>query len=270
MRLKALIFDVDGTLADTEEVHRSAFNEAFRSHALDWHWSRPVYAHLLSIAGGKQRLLAFIESLPVAEAERTLLRARIPEIHRTKTDIYTAQLLAGAVHLRDGVSRLLEECVRAGVKLAIASTTTGVNVDTLLSRNLGADAVKWFSVIAAGDIVDRKKPAPDIYLWTLNRLEESPANCVAIEDSLIGLRAAKAAGLFTVVTPTRWTMGEDFSTADLLLPYLGSALKPLTEIAAAHIGSTMLGVNELEQQLLGNTITKFKQRGFPCPPDTPS
>jgi len=262
MRLKALIFDVDGTLADTEEVHRDAFNEAFRIHALDWNWSRPVYAHLLSVGGGKQRLQAFIESLPVTADERTLLSAAIPAIHRTKTDIYTAALLAGALQLRDGVARLMDECVHAGVKLAIASTTTRVNVDMLLSRTLGADAVKRFSVIGAGDIVDRKKPAPDIYLWTLGRLEESPVNCVAIEDSAIGLTAAKAAGLFTVVTPSRWTMGDDFSAADLLLPYLGSAVKPLTEIAAAHIGSTMLGVHELEQQLLGRpaTLQQFQQR----------
>jgi beta-phosphoglucomutase-like phosphatase (HAD superfamily) len=255
MKLKAVIFDVDGTLADTEEAHRNAFNEAFRLYGLDWNWSRPAYAHLLSVTGGKHRLQAYIDSLPVAASERASLSARIPEIHRSKTDIYTAALLAGAVRLREGVERLLDECVAAGVKLAIASTTTGVNVDMLLSRNLGPDAINRFSVIGAGDVVDRKKPAPDIYLWTLDRLKESPENCVAIEDSAIGLRAAKAAGLFTVVTPSRWTMGEDFSAADLSLPYLGSVQKPLPERAATYIGSSMLGVRELEQQLLGRPAT---------------
>ena len=251
MRLKALIFDVDGTLADTEEAHRNAFNEAFRIHGLDWNWSRPTYAHLLSVTGGKHRLEAYIESLPVAAHVRAPLRAKILDIHRTKTDVYTKALLSGAVKLRDGVARLLEEVSGAGVKLAIASTTTAANIDMLLSHTLGADAIDRFSVIGAGDIVDRKKPAPDIYLWTLDKLGESPANCVAIEDSAIGLRAAKAAGLFTVVTPSRCTMGEDFSAADLLLPYLGSAVKPLPERAATRIGNTMLGVRELERQLLG-------------------
>jgi beta-phosphoglucomutase-like phosphatase (HAD superfamily) len=259
MRLKALIFDVDGTLADTEEAHRNAFNEAFRVHELDWNWSRPAYAHLLSVTGGKHRLQAYIDSLPVAAGERARLREKIPAIHGTKTEIYTAALLSGAVQLRDGVARLLDECVRAGVKLAIASTTTGVNIEMLLGRNLAPDAINRFAVIGAGDVVERKKPAPDIYLWTLERLGESPANCVAIEDSSIGLRAAKSAGLFTVVTPSRWTMGEDFSAADLLLPYLGSAVKPLPERAAALIGSTMLGVHELEQQLLGPS---FKERSL--------
>jgi beta-phosphoglucomutase-like phosphatase (HAD superfamily) len=274
MKLKALIFDVDGTLADTEEVHRKAFNEAFRVHALEWHWSATLYAHLLSVGGGKQRLEAYIDSLLLAESDRAQLRARIPEIHRSKTDIYTAAVSAGAVELRDGVARLLEECLRAGVKLAIASTTTAANIDMLLSRNLGTDAIKWFSVIGAGDIVARKKPAPDIYQWTLRELQESPADCVAVEDSAIGLSAAKAAGLFTVVTPNRWTVHEDFATANLLLPYLGSALNPLTEIVAAHIGSTMLGVHELDQLLLRRPATlvrRFHQRGLPpCPPDTPS
>jgi HAD superfamily hydrolase (TIGR01509 family) len=250
MKLRALILDVDGTLADTEETHRCAFNEAFRLHGLDWNWSIPAYAQLLSVAGGKQRLQTYIDSLPLPETERALLSKKIPTLHSSKTDIYTAALATGGVRLRDGVARLLEECARAGVRLAIATTTTAANIESLLSSNLGADATKKFSVIGAGDVVDRMKPAPDIYEWTLRRLEESAANCVAIEDSVNGLKAAKGAGLFTVVTPTHWTMGEDFSAADLVLPSLGSADHPLTGTAAAQIGGTMLGVQELERQLL--------------------
>jgi beta-phosphoglucomutase-like phosphatase (HAD superfamily) len=253
LKLKALILDVDGTLADTEETHRCAFNEAFRLHSLAWNWSRPAYAQLLSIGGGKQRLQAYIDSLTLSASERARLSKQIPALHRSKTDIYTAALSTGAVQLRNGVERLLEECVVAGVKLAIATTTTAANIDSLLRGNLGADALEKFAVIGAGDVVDRMKPAPDIYEWTLRRLEESPANCVAIEDSANGLAAAKAAGLFTVVTPTHWTMGEDFSAADLLLPSLGSAEHPLSGTAAAQIGSTTLGVKELERQLLGQT-----------------
>jgi beta-phosphoglucomutase-like phosphatase (HAD superfamily) len=255
MRLNALIFDVDGTLADTEEAHRHAFNEAFRLHGLGWNWSKALYSQLLSITGGKERLRTYIDSLTLSDTERTFLHSQIALLHRSKTDIYTSALMAGQVQLRDGVARLLEECVRASVKLAIASTTTAANIEALLIRNLGADAVNWFSAIGAGDVVERKKPAPDIYHWTLRVLEEPAANCVAIEDSVNGLMSAKAAGLFTVVTPSQWTVGEDFSTADLLLPYLGSAAHPLTEIVASYIGSTVLGVHELERLVRGRPTT---------------
>ena len=263
MQLKALILDVDGTLADTEETHRCAFNEAFRLHGLDWNWSIPAYAKLLSVAGGKQRLQTYIDSLSLPSSERALLSKKIPALHGSKTDIYTAALATGGVRLRDGVERLLEECVRAGVKLAIATTTTAANIESLLRSNLGADATKKFAVIGAGNVVDRMKPAPDIYEWTLRRLEESAANCVAIEDSANGLKAAKGAGLFTVVTPTHWTMDEDLSAADLHLPSLGSADHPLTGTAAAQIGSTMLGVHELERQLLAQPAGKrLSERSF--------
>ena len=233
MKLRALILDVDGTLADTEETHRCAFNEAFRLHGLDWNWSIPAYAQLLSVAGGKQRLQTYIDSLPLPETERALLSKKIPTLHSSKTDIYTAALATGGVRLRDGVAQH-----RADAQFEFARI-----------ERLGQVIVRP-GLEGAGDVVDRMKPAPDIYEWTLRRLEESAANCVAIEDSVNGLKAAKGAGLFTVVTPTHWTMGEDFSAADLVLPSLGSADHPLTGTAAAQIGGTMLGVQELERQLL--------------------
>jgi len=251
MKLKALIFDVDGTLADTEEVHRCAFNLAFERHGLDWNWSKPKYAHLLLTTGGKERIGTHIGSLPLTPADKRDLTSRIAAIHKTKTDIYTAMIMEGKVPLRDGALRLIEEADRAHVKLAIASTTTLANIEALLRANLGQDALHRFAAIGAGDQVKRKKPAPDIYEYVLRELGFAAEDCVAIEDSCNGLTAAKGAGLFTVVTPSYWTRSEDFAAADLVLPSLGTHAKPLPPRAATLIGSTVLGIREIDRQIDG-------------------
>ncbi len=249
MKLKALIFDVDGTLADTEEAHRRAFNEAFTAHGLDWNWSKPAYAQLLLTTGGKERIAVFLLSLALPEAQQAVLRSRIPDIHATKTRIYTQLVNDGEVVLREGVERLLEEAQRAGVALSIASTTTFANIEALLTTTLGAGALNRFAAIGAGDQVQRKKPAPDVYEYVLKKLALPTAACAALEDSANGLRAAKAAGLFTIVTPSYWTRAEGFDAADLLLPSLGSPERPLSHPAAQLIRSTHLGVREINEQL---------------------
>lgn len=249
MKLKALIFDVDGTLADTEEAHRRAFNEAFAAHGLDWNWSKPAYAQLLLTTGGKERIAVFLDSLPLSAAEREALRARIADIHGTKTRIYTQLVIDGEVSLRDGVARLLEEAQSSGIALAIASTTTFANIDALLTTTLGADALSRFAAIGAADQVQRKKPAPDVYEFVLKALHLPASGCAAVEDSANGLRAAKAAGLYTIVTPSYWTRTENFEAADLLLPSLGSTQRPLKHHAAQLIRSTQLGVTEINEQL---------------------
>ena len=249
MKLKALIFDVDGTLADTEEAHRGAFNEAFREHGLDWNWSRPRYAQLLLTTGGKERIAAHIDSLGLGPQDRSALYERIGAIHHTKTANYASMILAGQVPLRDGVERLLEEADRAQIQVAIASTTTLANIETLLRTALGADALDRFAAIGAGDQVRKKKPAPDIYSFVLRELARTADECVAIEDSVNGLTAAKSAGLFTVVTPSYWTQTENFSWADMVLPSLGSPARPLPPRAAAMVGHSMLGIRELDRHL---------------------
>jgi beta-phosphoglucomutase-like phosphatase (HAD superfamily) len=249
LKLKALIFDVDGTLADTEEAHRNAFNEAFRQHGLDWNWSKPQYAHLLSVAGGKERLRSYIDSLPLAAREHRELTQRITAIHKSKTEIYASMVVAGDVSLRDGVARLIDEAARANIQLAIASTTTLGNIETLLRTTLGRYSLHRFAVVGAGDQVRHKKPSPEIYRFVLRELARSARECVAIEDSSNGLTAAKAAGLYTVVTPSYWTRTEDFSAADMVLPSLGCPARPLPPRAAALVGDSMLGVRQLDRQL---------------------
>jgi beta-phosphoglucomutase-like phosphatase (HAD superfamily) len=230
VNIKALIFDVDGTLADTEDAHRHAFNRAFERHRLDWRWRTDEYADLLEVTGGKERLAAYIDALELPESDRSALKQLIPAIHDTKTENYTQLIREGLVPLRPGVARLIDEAERAGVRLSIASTTTLANIEALLSVNLGRSALDSFAVIGAGDAVPRKKPAADIFLYVLDALEQHALDCVAIEDSAHGLAAAKSAGLYTVITPSQWTRDQDFRAADLLVRSLGSSPHPLADI----------------------------------------
>lgn len=204
--LRALIFDVDGTLADTEELHRQAFNAAFMEMALDWDWGREQYKKLLEVSGGKERIGHYIESLQVSPVQRRALRECIPMVHRTKTRIYKELVDSGGLSFRPGVKRLLTEARDAGLKLGIATTTTLDNVHALLESALGTRGAKWFDAVGAGDLVEHKKPAPDIYNLVLSTLRVPREECVAFEDSVNGLHAAKAAGLFTIVTPRSGTM----------------------------------------------------------------
>ncbi|MFT7774496.1 HAD-IA family hydrolase [Roseateles sp.] len=227
MAIEALIFDVDGTLADTEEAHRVAFNLAFERHRLGWTWSRTDYRQLLEVTGGKERIASYIDMLPVSAAERTRLHGLVPALHAEKTRFYTAVVQEGGVPLRDGVARLIHEALDHGCRLAIASTTTAVNIHALLTSTLGSRGLDLFAVIACGDQVRAKKPAPDIYRLALATLGLQPEQALALEDSVNGLRAATGAGLWTLVTPTFWTQGDDFAAAGLVLPGLGEPQAPL-------------------------------------------
>jgi HAD superfamily hydrolase (TIGR01509 family) len=235
--LGALIFDVDGTLADTEETHRQAFNYAFVAFGLDWEWSKALYRELLRTSGGKERIDRFVEALSVPQSEKRRLAALAPAIHREKTRLYTELVADGRCELRPGIARLLREASASGVRLAIASTTSPQNVDALLTRHLGPGALRMFDAIACGDHVQRKKPAPDIYHLALAMLGLPAWACIAFEDSPNGVCAAKCAGLFTVVTPSPWTAGERFRGANLELPHLGDERHPLPAEIASALGA---------------------------------
>jgi HAD superfamily hydrolase (TIGR01509 family) len=227
MPLEALIFDVDGTLADTEEGHRTAFNLAFDRLRLGWKWDRDEYRHLLTVTGGKERMAYYVRRLQVGERERARLHEQIPLIHAEKTRFYAAMAGDGGIPLRPGVARLMAEARDAGLKLAIASTTTRANIDALLRATLGADSIRMFDAIACGDQAAQKKPAPDVFRLALRQIDCEADHAVAFEDSSNGLRAAVGAGLATVVTPTFWSEGCDFATAALVLPHLGDPWQPL-------------------------------------------
>jgi HAD superfamily hydrolase (TIGR01509 family) len=236
MTVEALIFDVDGTLADTEEAHRTAFNRAFERLHLGWSWSRAEYRELLDVTGGKERIAAYIGMLPIGASERARLLGSVPAIHDEKTRFYTRVVRDGGIALREGIERLIAEAIDAGCRLAIASTTTPANVDALLTSTLGSRGVDLFNVIACGDQVRAKKPAPDIYRLVLSTLGLAPQQAVAIEDSVNGLRSAQAARLWTLVTPGRRLLDAGWLTFDELVRQ-AHPLRPVSPVQALYQGA---------------------------------
>lgn len=246
-KLKAVIFDVDGTLAETErDGHRVAFNRAFRDAGLDWYWNEDDYGRLLQVTGGKERIAHYMQ-LHGMDVNQAGQQALILRLHRDKTRHYIALLQAGAVTLRPGVARLLREIRQAGLRLAIATTTTRENVIALLVAQLGPEARHWFDCIAAGDIVDEKKPAPDIYHYCLARLGLDAAECIALEDSVPGLQAATDAGLTTLVTSGIYTQGDSFDGAVCVLDTLGEPGHPCTTLSGMAMKRGLIGVHELKE-----------------------
>ena len=229
---KALIFDVDGTLADTEkDGHRVAFNLAFADAGLDWYWTVEIYEDLLSVTGGKERIRYYLDKYEVPVPETDDLGAYIARLHAAKTAHYTELLGKGEIPLRTGVKDLLESAREAGLRLAIATTTTPENVTALLENTLGKESIDWFEVIAAGDIVPAKKPAPDIYLWALEKMNLSPDDVVAFEDSENGLISVRDAGIEKVIiTVNDYTRDHNFAGATVVLDQLGDRSNPASVI----------------------------------------
>lgn len=227
--LRALIFDVDGTLADTEDAHRRAFNAAFEEAGLDWHWDEDMYTRLLQVAGGKERIAHYWRMRHPGAELNGRIRATLDAVHAIKTKHYEARVGGGKLPLRPGMERLIDEAYAAGMPLAIASTTTPVNIDALLRTPLGADWRKYFVAVCDAGVVPNKKPAPDVYFAVLDALDVPAADCLAFEDSENGLRAATAAGVPTLVTPTAYTAMQSFDGALLVLPHLGDPDQPMAQ-----------------------------------------
>ena len=247
--LEALLFDVDGTLADTErDGHRVAFNAAFAERGLDWHWSVELYGQLLRVTGGKERIRHYLEHFNRDFQAPHDLDGFIAELHRAKTQHYTRMLAEGRIPMRPGVRRLLDEARGEGLRLAIATTTTPENVGALLCYGLGPEAEGWFEVIAAGDVVPAKKPAADIFTYALDKLGLPPGACVAFEDSDNGLRSALGAGITSVVvTVNDYTREQDFAGATLVLDQLGEPGKPCNVLRGELDGDSMVTVDALRR-----------------------
>jgi beta-phosphoglucomutase-like phosphatase (HAD superfamily) len=220
--LQALIFDVDGTLADTEAAHLAAFNHAFRELGFDWHWDDALYTQLLDISGGKERIAHYwkMREPGLRELEGMAMAETMARLHEVKTACYERSVNDGAVGLRPGTPKLTNEATEQGVQMAIATTTSPVNVAALLRREMGGDWRLNFSAIGDGSTAPKKKPHPQVYLQMLAALQLPPSQCLAFEDSNNGLTAAIAAGLPCVITPTRFTARHDFSGALRVLPDL--------------------------------------------------
>jgi HAD superfamily hydrolase (TIGR01509 family) len=237
--LQALIFDVDGTLADTErDGHRVAFNRAFAEVGLDWNWSVEEYGGLLAIAGGKERIQHYRNTCCPDFQPAADLVEWAAALHKTKTHHYRKLLMEGVIPLRPGVKRLIQEARERGLRLAIATTSAPENVMALLQTALNPDSPAWFEVIAAGDIVPAKKPAPDIYHYVLQAMNLPAQACLVIEDSDQGLQAATGAGLKTVITCNSYTQNQNFSQAHLVLNHLGEPDDPFQVIRGNGNGAS--------------------------------
>lgn len=240
MALQALLWDVDGTLADTErDGHRPAFNAAFAEAGLDWSWSVERYGELLRVTGGKERILTFLREDHPEWLERPDLDTTIRALHAAKTRHYVALLEGGGIPLRPGVAEVLREGREAGLRMAIVTTTTPANVDALLRASLapvlGEAAIGWFECIAAGDVVPAKKPASDIYHHALAQMGLPADAALALEDSDNGVRAARGAGVATVVTVNPYTAAQDFTGAVAVLESFGAPDAPARQLSGTPL-----------------------------------
>jgi HAD superfamily hydrolase (TIGR01509 family) len=231
--LKALIFDCDGVLVDTErDGHRVAFNRAFAQKGLNVEWDVPLYGELLKVAGGKERMRHYFDTTdwPACVTDKD---AFIKELHKLKTDCCMQIIDSGQLPLRPGVARLVDEAIAANIALAVCSTSNERAVNMVIERMLGLERKSRFAVILASDVVSRKKPDPEIYNLVLSKLGLQPQDCVVIEDSRNGLLAAKSAGTKCVITTNGYTENEDFSEADLVVSELGD--KPNVQVTLEKI-----------------------------------
>jgi HAD superfamily hydrolase (TIGR01509 family) len=250
--VNTLIFDCDGVLSDTErDGHLPAFNQTFRELGLPVSWSEAEYGEKLRIGGGKERMASLLTESFVRAAglptEPEALEKEVARWHRRKTELYRERVASGALPPRPGVRRLIEEALGAGWQLAVASTSAEESVRAVLEVAAGQANAARFAAVLAGDIVPRKKPAPDIYALALSRLGASVANAIVIEDSKNGLEAARALGLTTIITVNGYTAHEDFSGAALVLDQLGEPGRPLRVLANASAARPVgcLGVPDL-------------------------
>lgn len=236
MGLKAILFDVDGTLADTEALgHRPAYNRAFRKMGLDCRWGPKLYRKLLKQPGGRERLKHYFQEYQPALGEHAAqanadFDGWISQLHELKSHYFKRYMRGGRVPLRAGIARLMREAHESGVKLAIVTNASLKTLKPVLQYSVGPELAAEVSVIASGEEVKNKKPAPDLYQLAMQRLGFNPSECVALEDSEMGLEAASAAGVAVVVTINSDTAAQDFTEAALVVSSLGEPGAPTTVI----------------------------------------
>lgn len=254
MPLQAILFDVDGTLADTESHgHRRAYNRAFRDLGLHFRWGPRLYRKLLKQPGGKERLEHFLRQYQPqlgdhADAVGENPRAWIEHVHGLKSLFFRRLVQAGALPLRPGVARLMTEAHSAGLKVGIVTNASRASLKPLLAHSLGEALAQKLHVVVCGEDVTNKKPAPDLYALALSRLQLAADDCLAIEDSAMGLQSATAAGVTTLITHNGDTEGDDFAAAAAVLDSLGEPQRPMRVLRGDMGASACVSVSLLQNR----------------------
>jgi len=252
----AMIFDVDGTLADTErDGHRPAFNRAFADAGLDWNWSVEEYGRLLRVTGGKERMRAYLQGSPEKAKDINDIDSLVVGLHEAKNRYYGEIVRGGEIALRPGVERLLLEAREQGVRLTIATTTTRSNVVALLEANLGVASLDWFEIIATADEVPDKKPSPAVYDYVLEGLGLDAKDCLALEDSQNGLRSAQAAKLPTLVTINGYTRNDALESAELIIDQFGEPDAPMQVIGGVWADRLASDIRCIDLKALGQLLS---------------
>lgn len=214
----ALLFGAIGTVAETSDIQRRAFNRAFAEAGLDWEWDEETYRGLLAVVGGRNRLRR--------EAERrgaTLDEAQIDSLHRRKTAATREIAMAEGVALRPGVADAIADCLARDIPVGWVTTTNRSNLDLLAAAAGDALPLDRFAVVLTGADVPHPKPAPFAYRMALARLALPPRDAIAVEDTASSLAAAVTAGIPTVATPGAFATDDDFKAAAAVLPDLAHA-----------------------------------------------
>lgn len=247
MKLDAVLFDVGGTIAESEEIHRVSFNEAFKEFGLSWYWDEAIYKELVFVGGGKERIKYYITRAWPEMLKQKNLTKYIESVHKIKGQIYEDFLNDSLIKARPGIIRLLNELKKEKIRLAIVSDTTEENLINLFKKGLNINPIEWFEVLAHGGCTIQKKPSPDIYLWTLEKLKLPPEACLAIEDAPRGVDSAIGAGLKVLVTPSIYTLEEKFEKSLLLLSHLGEPDNPFEVIKGDSFGHSFVDLELLNK-----------------------
>ena len=252
MNLSAVLFDVGGTIAESEEIHRISFNEAFKEYGLSWYWDEAIYKELVIVGGGKERINYYIKRAWPEMLKQKNLSNYVNTLHKLKSQIYVEHLNEIKIQARPGVIRLLNELRTAKIRLAIVSDTLEQNLLNLFKKGLDIDPTEWFEVIAHGDCVDYKKPSPDLYMWALEKLQLHPNSCLAIEDAPRGMLSAHEAGLKVIVTPSKYTKEEKFDLASLVVSDLGEPNNPFKLLKGESFNKKFIDVELLKMVFSSN------------------
>ena len=222
MSIKAVFFDQDGVIIDTErDGHRVSFNMTFKEFGFADEWDVEYYHELLQIAGGKERMRHHWKtkgfSKPLTEEEIDNL---VKEMHKRKTALFVELIETGKLPLRPGIHRFMKEAMEAGLKVAVCTTSNEKAAKAVTEKVLSD--IK-FDLVLAGDVVQNKKPDPEIYNLALSKLGLKPEEVFVVEDSKNGVKAAKAAGMKVIVTTNHYTEKEDVDAGDVIVSCLGDA-----------------------------------------------